>query len=378
MQTIIETVNKQTLPSFNFTNGHVANNKFYIQEPSQAVTMFANPNGDITLQVSDLHAKFGSESMLYKKWFLTANGSLEVDISQLSFDIRLALKTQTLANGNVVPALEVVRSNLNIPTDHLKLEIQGNMIFRIVDDIQYVFNNEIRWAINQAVGYGVKSELPKIFDAMMVKGNGKTILYEGIGLDWQLPKAPYVTPKSVGFGIKGQFFKDNETFVADPPALPSYDTNSGSKAQLFMSTFLLNTLSQAVFETFKLNFTVTNSMIPKNIPLKLDTQTLDNFFPGLLKAYGEKPVDLEFDLKRIGTFDARARDEHFSVSVDSGVKFLVDGTENAIDVELMDVRLNFSLSFDNMRVNANVSEISIGYILEDKTQVKPINCMQIA
>jgi len=49
MDKVIDIVNKQALPNFNFTNGHVQGNSFHIAQYKEGVQMFANQNGDITL-----------------------------------------------------------------------------------------------------------------------------------------------------------------------------------------------------------------------------------------------------------------------------------------------------------------------------------------
>jgi len=73
----------------------------------------------------------------------------------------------------------------------------GNMFFRVVDDIQWAFINEISFAIDEAVGLGIEYELPKVFDQMMVKTEGKSLLYKNIGLDYQMAKDPVVTEDSI-------------------------------------------------------------------------------------------------------------------------------------------------------------------------------------
>lgn len=184
MDKVLEIVNNQTLPDLDFTNGAVKGNSFHIAQYKEGVQMFPNQNGDITLQISDLSASFGSESLFYKKWYFVANGSLQVDITQLSLSVRVGLKTQSLPNGDRVPKLEVVAATLDIPSNHLKVQMAGNTFFRVVDDIQYYFINEIRFAINEAVSLGIEYELPKVFDSMMVKEQGRQILYKNIGLDY--------------------------------------------------------------------------------------------------------------------------------------------------------------------------------------------------
>ena len=91
----------------------------------------------------------------------------------------------------------------------------GNMFFRVVDDIQWAFINEIRYAIDEAVGLGIEYELPKVFDQMMVKTQGKSLLYQNIGLDYQMAKDPVVSEKNIQIGMKGQFYVDEEKEVKD-------------------------------------------------------------------------------------------------------------------------------------------------------------------
>lgn len=69
----------------------------------------------------------------------------------------------------------------------------GNMFFRVVDDIQWAFINEIKFAIDEAISLGIEYEVPKVFDSLMVKAQGKQIIYQDIGLDYQMAKDPVVT-----------------------------------------------------------------------------------------------------------------------------------------------------------------------------------------
>jgi len=64
-------------------------------------------------------------------------------------------------------------------------------------------------------------------------------------------------------------------------------------------------------------------MVPAQVPdsVKLDTTTLENFFPGLVKNFGDhRPVKVELDLMRIGSIDSRKADQHLSVQLDVTVK----------------------------------------------------------
>jgi len=65
-------------------------------------------------------------------------------------------------------------------------------------------------------------------------------------------------------------------------------------------------------------------MLPASVPIKLDTTTMENFFPGLVKKFGDhRPVEATLGLMRVGSFDSRKADQHLSVQLDTSVRFLV-------------------------------------------------------
>jgi len=111
---------------------------------------------------------------------------------------------------------------------------------------------------------------------------------------------------------------------------------------------------------------------------------LDNFFPGLNKTYGaHRPVKIELDLLRIGSFESKKVDQHLSIQFDVGVRFLVENANktisDAINVQLMDLMADVSVSATaDMKPVAKVLEASVGYISETRSAVGHINCTTLA
>ena len=163
-----------------------------------------------------------------------------------------------------------------------------------------------------------------------------------------------------------------------------HDDASDSKLQVFLSTFVLNTLADSIFKTRNFKFTIDQSMVPKSVPVPLDTTTLNNFFPNLTAKFGEhRPVKVELDLMRIGSFDSRKADQHLSVQLDTAVRFMVqqaDGIQaEAINVQLMDMMANISVSAtDDMKPVVKILAASVGYITETRSAVGNINCTLLA
>lgn len=172
----------------------------------------------------------------------------------------------------------------------------------------------------------------------------------------------------------------------EAPALMYHDDASKSKMQVFLSTFMLNTLAESVFKTMAkdFKFTIDQSMIPASVPVPMDTTTIDHFFPGLAKHFGDhKPVKVELDLIRVGSFDSRKSDQHLSVQLDTAVKFLVvqadNSTEEAINVNLMNMMANVSVSAtEDMKPVVKILAASVGYITETRSAVGHVNCTDLA
>jgi hypothetical protein len=117
---------------------------------------------------------------------------------------------------------------------------------------------------------------------------------------------------------------------------------------------------------------------------KLDTTTMDNFFPNLVDHFGaHRPVKVELDLLRIGSFESKKVDQHLSVQLDVRIRFLVENANKtiseAINVKLMDLMADVSvLATADMKPVVKVLGASVGYISETRSAVGHINCTTLA
>lgn len=142
-------------------------------------------DGNIELSIANFTASFGSNDLYYSRFYiLYENGSLNVEISELSLYIKFKLTSQTLPDGATVPGIEVIESNLTIPNDCLNITIRGNNFMKVVSDISFAFYGVIRRSINMAVTKGIKALLPTVFDKTIAGLKGRSDVYEGLSIDW--------------------------------------------------------------------------------------------------------------------------------------------------------------------------------------------------
>ena len=57
--------------------------------------------------MNSIAANFHSGSFAYKWEFITAKGTVDVNISEMLVDVTVGLTTQTLPNGKIVPGFTV-------------------------------------------------------------------------------------------------------------------------------------------------------------------------------------------------------------------------------------------------------------------------------
>jgi len=83
-------------------------------------------NNGVALSIDSLGAQFHSGTFKYKWEFITVKGHVDVDISKMSVHTTVGLTTQTLPNGEVVPAFTVPKVDVNLPKSGIKIHIHGN------------------------------------------------------------------------------------------------------------------------------------------------------------------------------------------------------------------------------------------------------------
>ena len=158
------------IPDIDFHGGYIHANTFHISQASQNVQINTDvPVNGIKLSVNDLGAGFKSNSFKYKLSFLTAKGSVEVSMSQVSVAVDIGLTQQKLSNGKVVPGFTTSGVSVHIPSDHMSIKIKGNIISKIADAFKSLFKSTIVHEIEKQLTSTINSELPKALNDILAK-----------------------------------------------------------------------------------------------------------------------------------------------------------------------------------------------------------------
>ena len=112
--------------------------------------------------------------------------------------------------------------------------------------------------------------------------------------DYSLTQPPKYATNYMAVFIKGEFCpinKSNQTTPFGPIVLPPLHVGE-SMINVWITDYVVQTASIALYESGKLSYTVTQKLIPKNIPIDLNTTTLQFLIPSLYKHYPNMPVQI--------------------------------------------------------------------------------------
>jgi hypothetical protein len=170
-------------------------------------------------------------------------------------------------------------------------------------------------------------------------------------------------------GINGLFFPNKTGEVAPPvaaPVMPFKDAAVPAKIQVFVSDYLLASLTSSVFKATNLTesakYVISHTMVPAGHPIELNTTALELLFPGVVAKYGkDRPVDIQLDIK--GLRNLNAKENSMALDADLGLQFLVekaDGVnETAIDLTFESLHLGFTSTIEGMNLKPNVTSVSM-------------------
>ena len=139
MATILNIVNKISMPDIAIPHGSLTGNSFHVTDAPQDDLFSPMTNNSIQIQVTDLEAELKVDTLKYDMGFLTATGSALAHISNLTVGVQVGLQNQTLSDGKVVPAFEILNSTVLLPAESINLTLQGSFIVTLADILQPLF-----------------------------------------------------------------------------------------------------------------------------------------------------------------------------------------------------------------------------------------------
>lgn len=208
-----------------------------------------------------------------------------------------------------------------------------------------------------------------------------------IEINYEMQAAPTITPNYFTLLNLGEFYDNTNPTEApfSPAALP--DTVTIEMAQVFISDFVLNSASYVLFTEGQMATIITDSQLPPDAPLRLNTTYFTDLIPPLEKAYPNQMFELgiralevptgQFTpsgafVTALGALDCIMLPNH-EIAFTMGVKLLTSGSAamNGLNITGQLIFLNTTLSLINSTIGEfNVSNLQS--IVDDLVQAAVI------
>ncbi|NP_001279749.1 bactericidal permeability-increasing protein-like precursor [Callorhinchus milii] len=208
------------------------------------------------------------------------SGSFDVSVNGFSVSALIGMSTDQTGR----PAVKSMGCSSNVGSLRLKLHGGASWLYNL-------FRSSLEKPIHSAL---VREICPKVSEAinslelklqrLKVTANVDKIAE----IDYFLVNPPVITETFMDLDFKGEFYNigrhQEPPFTAGPLSFPE---QTNHMMYLAVSEFFFNSAAFVYHRAGALQINITDSMIPKSSPIRLNTSTFGGFIPQLKKLYPE-------------------------------------------------------------------------------------------
>jgi hypothetical protein len=290
-----------TIPEVDFDGGYLKNIEVHIEQPSvKNINIAAQSAANaVELTANTLDATMSSD-FKYKWLFVTATGTADIKMSDISLDMELGLGTQVSnTTGELAPKLAVKKSDINVDPSKVDIKLTGSLVAKIASVFIPLFKSTIIPDVIKTVQQQITEIVDNQIDtALMVNGTQITIPYlSGVTVDFaQMNNGPTVTSNSVlEMSVNGTIFDDHRPrAISELPASFNVHDPAGKTFQAYLTDYVVNSAFDASYSTGA-PIDVTHLLSLANVTVTTDD--IGTVFPEVLTKYGSGKnvsIDLQF------------------------------------------------------------------------------------
>ncbi|XP_075033763.1 BPI fold-containing family B member 1 [Mixophyes fleayi] len=246
------------------------------QLPDSQVTLL--PNVGLKLSISGAFIKIhGGWSVHYL--FVSDGGSFDLNVLGISISTGLSLGS----DGSGRPTISASDCSAHISDMQVHFSGGFDWLINLFDDnIASSLRNTMQNEICPQVIDAVKNQLEPVFQSLPVTAKIDNVA----AIDYSLLVPPTVTAESLDVQLKGEFFelshRSPPPFSPQPLSLPA-DYNL--MVYFGVSDYLFNTAGFVYQSAGMLIYNVTDDMIPKEVPTRLNTSSFGILIPQISKMF---------------------------------------------------------------------------------------------
>ena len=316
---------------------------------------FEHPNC-IHLFLQNIKA-WGKFNAKFKLLIVKLKESVNFDIKDLSVEAKVKIKSKKV-NDKLFPDAEVIYLNYYYDFDFKLSSSLGKLISLFKSHIKDLIRKEIDKVIRKEINHGLQIGLNKI--PMEIKVDKK----RGLVIDYSLISNPFIQNNYILFNSYARFINKNikETQDKDnyflPFKVPSYDL-LGKASQVYVSDYVINTALFTFFKSKDLEILITPDMIPKNLPIKLNTSWLGIIFKDISNVFGE---DIPVNIRLIVSENPQMilKEKMISFILPTNIEVLIQGFEGVA----VKFRTTFFVDaefkvFEDCKISGNIKNLTI-------------------
>ncbi|XP_073539956.1 bactericidal permeability-increasing protein-like [Phyllobates terribilis] len=278
-----------------------------VQLPSSQISPVANVG--LKLSISGGFIEISGKWHV-KAFHVSTKGGFDLKVEGLS--ISVGLKFGSDSAGRPTIALSDCSNHIS----DVKIHVSGTLSW-LVDVFRHNVDNALRKAIeNQIcplVSNAITSKLEPVLQTLPVTAKIDSVA----AIDYSLIGPPPVTADYVDVQLKGEFFELSHR--TPPPFSPPTLTLPADHSLMVyfgVSDYLFNTAGFVYFSAGKLVFNVTDSMIPKEFNIRLNTSSFGVLIPQLSKMYPDMLMKLQISSTSAPSLDIKPGNVTISPQLD--------------------------------------------------------------
>lgn len=257
-------------------------------DANQTRIVFSSPN-KIILSTNSFSIQVDADYR-YKLWIASTHGSVDAKARNIALNIEVNLFL------NDQKKLQLNADSVDVHIGEFDLKISGDILAKFLNFVKSLFKNKIKDVVQQNVAKALKSQgVQKLNEFASKLPNELPINSFGISFDYTPEQVPDFSEDRLDLKVPA-FVYDNKIPKERPP-IPGPAALSGASGKnevsILISDYLLNSATYATWKAGSFKFVLTDSIIPKLSPVRLNTDALDYIFSGIVTKFGQnKAVDL--------------------------------------------------------------------------------------
>ncbi|XP_056406430.1 bactericidal permeability-increasing protein-like [Hyla sarda] len=255
------------------------------QLPSSQISPI--PNVGLKLSISGAYIEITGRWRVKKTWIFSTSGGFDLKVQGISISVGLRVGSDEAGRPTI--GLSDCSSHIS----DVSIHVSGALSW-MVDLFRHNVENSLRKAIeNQIcplVSNAITSKLQPVLQTLPVTAKIDNVA----AIDYSLTGPPPVIADYVDVQLKGEFFalSHHTPPPFSPPTLALPDDHN-LMVYFGVSDYLFNTAGFVYFSAGKLVFDVTDSMIPKDFNVRLNTTSFGTLIPQLSKMYPDMLMKLQ-------------------------------------------------------------------------------------